>query len=292
MKRFMFVFAIVLIVSLLAACGEGNLPGLPGSGGVAARVNGKEIPMALFQEQMDLVKRSLQEQGTDLNSPDAKAMLAQASADILDQLIIQELINQAAAKQNLTASQTEIAGRVEDIAIQVGGKDQLNELLKKNNLTMTYLERQVRDQLVAEKLFAKITENVAGTAEQVHASHILVATEKEALDILAKIKAGDDFATLARQYSQDPGSSGQGGDLGFFPRGAMVPEFENAAFSLAVGQVSNPVQTAFGFHLIKVLEKDANHPLDPQYLEGLKGEAIDKWISEQRNTAKIEKLVK
>lgn len=289
MKRFMFVFVIALLVSLLAACGGENLPG---SGGAAARVNGKEIPMALLQEQMDLVKRSLQEQGADLNSPDAKAMLAQASADILDQLIAQELINQAAAQQNLTVSQSEIAGRVEDIAIQVGGKDKLDELLKKNSLTMAYLERQVRDQLVAEKLFAKITENVAGTAEQVHASHILVATEKEALDILAQIKTGGDFAALAKQYSQDPGSRDQGGDLGFFPRGAMVPEFENVAFSLAVGQVSNPVQTAFGFHLIKVLEKDANHPLDPQYLEGLKGEAIDKWITEQRNTAQIEKLVK
>ena len=91
-------------------------------------------------------------------------------------------------------------------------------------------------------------------ANQVRASHILVKTEKEANDLLSQIKAGSDFGQLARAHSQCP-SGKSGGDLGYFGRGQMVKEFEIAAFGLEPGQVSQPVKTQFGFHLIKVTEK-------------------------------------
>ena len=88
---------------------------------------------------------------------------------------------------------------------------------------------------------------------QVRASHILVKTEKEANEILEQIKAGKDFAELAKKYSQCP-SGKRGGDLGYFGRGRMVPEFENAAFSTPKGEVSKPVKTQFGYHIIKVTD--------------------------------------
>ncbi len=91
-------------------------------------------------------------------------------------------------------------------------------------------------------------------ASEVKANHILVKTEQEANDLLNKMNAGDSFEVLAKAYSQCP-SGKKGGDLGFFGRGRMAKEFENAAFNLEVGQVSKPVKTQFGYHLIKVTDK-------------------------------------
>jgi peptidyl-prolyl cis-trans isomerase C len=91
-------------------------------------------------------------------------------------------------------------------------------------------------------------------AGEVKASHILVKTEKEANDLLAQINGGKDFAELARLHSQCP-SGKSGGDLGYFTKGRMVKEFEDAAFTLGVGQVSKPVKTQFGYHIIKVTDK-------------------------------------
>lgn len=89
---------------------------------------------------------------------------------------------------------------------------------------------------------------------QVKASHLLVATKEEVEDIQKQIEAGADFAELAQKHSKCP--SGQnGGDLGFFGKGQMVPEFEEAAFSLAVGEMSGPIQTQFGWHLLKVYDQ-------------------------------------
>ncbi len=108
-----------------------------------------------------------------------------------------------------------------------------------------------------------------GTPEQVRARHILIRVEKnasedqwekarqKAVDILKRIRNGEDFATLASEVSEDPGSKAQGGDLGFFQKGRMVPEFEKAAFALKPGEVSDIVKTPFGFHIIKVEEKKA-----------------------------------
>ena len=89
---------------------------------------------------------------------------------------------------------------------------------------------------------------------EVRAEHILVQTEAQAIVLESKIKNGESFEALAKQYSMCP-SGRQGGDLGYFGRGQMVPEFDNAAFNMAIGEVSEPVKTQFGWHIIKVLDK-------------------------------------
>lgn len=97
-------------------------------------------------------------------------------------------------------------------------------------------------------------QNTGGSTMTVRASHILVDTKQEADDLKSRIEKGESFADLAKQYSKCP-SGRSGGDLGYFERGQMVPEFDQAAFSLPVGQVSEPVQTQFGWHLIEVTDK-------------------------------------
>src|SRR5688572_10489172 len=132
------------------------------------------------------------------------------------------------------------------------------------------------------------------TPERVRASHILLntggkdeaAVRKQAEELLAKIKAGADFAELARTYSEDPGSKEKGGDLDFFPRGQMVPEFEASAFALKPGEVSDLIKTQYGFHIIKVAEKQASttQPLETvraQIQQTLASQIADRQITER-----------
>ena len=99
-----------------------------------------------------------------------------------------------------------------------------------------------------------------GDEKEVHARHILVEKEDEAKAILADLKKGGDFAAIAKEKSKDPGSKENGGDLGYFAKDQMVPEFAEAAFKLDKGQLSDPVKTQFGWHVLKVEDK-RNRPV-------------------------------
>jgi len=143
--------------------------------------------------------------------------------------------------------------------------------------------------------------------ERVHASHILfrvtpnasdtekAEARKKAQDVLDQLNKGKDFAELARQYSEDPGSAPNGGDLGFFGRGQMVPAFENAAFAMKPGEVSGIVESDFGYHIIKTLEKksltlDEIKPKMGDFLSDRKvAMAMEQRLKTLRDQAKIEK---
>jgi hypothetical protein len=115
------------------------------------------------------------------------------------------------------------------------------------------------------------------------------ATLALANELRQRILAGEDFATLAAQYSDDPGSGANGGDLGWFARGAMVAPFDDAAFSLPLNQVSEPVKSDFGYHLIEVLEKDANRPKEESALQQERQQAFDTWLKEQEAMPDIQR---
>ncbi|MCB0061770.1 MAG: peptidylprolyl isomerase [Caldilineaceae bacterium] len=108
-------------------------------------------------------------------------------------------------------------------------------------------------------------------------------------EIRQRLLAGEDFATLAQEYSDDTGSGAQGGDLDWFGRGAMVPPFEEAAFSLDVGEISEPIKSQFGYHIIEVLERDENRPKDESTLEQERTQAFQDWLQEQETAATIER---
>ncbi len=187
-------------------------------------------------------------------------------------------------------------------------KKRLETFAKTSGITDKDIRKMVRIQLLREKLQKKIgEEKVPPTAEEVHARHILIAfgpkssgtvTETvtpamaltKAISITMQLKKGADFAELAKKYSDDPGSKDKGGDLGWFPRGVMVKEFEDAAFSLKPGQISDPVKTQYGYHIIQVLAKDPHHPLDKAILQQKRQEAFQKWFEEYKKKAKIKKF--
>jgi parvulin-like peptidyl-prolyl isomerase len=144
--------------------------------------------------------------------------------------------------------------------------------------------------LLRQKLQKAIADAVPTTGEQVHARHILVQTYTETLQIEDDLSKGQDFAALAQQYSTDTGSKDVGGDLGWFPRGVMDKTFEDAAFSLAVNQISQPVTTTYGIHIIQVLGHEQNRPLSPSALQQVQSNAFNDWLQQTRLNAKIERF--
>ena len=131
-----------------------------------------------------------------------------------------------------------------------------------------------------------VTANVAHEQEQVWARHILVADEATAQSVHTQLLAGADFATLAATFSIDTSNKDTGGDLGWFGKGTMIAEFETAAFALQVGEISQPVQTSAGWHIIQVLGHEVRPLTDTAYKSAVTA-AFNQWLTDQRTSAKI-----
>jgi parvulin-like peptidyl-prolyl isomerase len=149
---------------------------------------------------------------------------------------------------------------------------------------------QVRDlyatNALRQKLFDIITADVPHTQEQVWARHILVADEATAKNVRQRLANGEDFSKVAAEVSTDTGTKDKGGDLGWFGKGAMVPEFETVAFSLKVGEISQPVKSQFGYHIIQALAH-ANVPLDATAYDQAKQTAFNDWLKKLRDEYKV-----
>lgn len=145
------------------------------------------------------------------------------------------------------------------------------------------VEYSFRMQLLREKVMGEVTKDLKPVEAQVWARHILVATEDEAKKVIEELNGEADWSTLATTYSTDTGSKNNGGDLGWFGAGAMVPEFEAAAFALTeVGQVSEPVQSQFGWHIIQLVGK-ADNPIDATRFETVKQNYFADWLDQLRS---------
>jgi parvulin-like peptidyl-prolyl isomerase len=244
--------------------------------------------------------------------------------DVLDNMIDNELVRQEAAKRNIAVTADELQADIEqqfgyirnpptptptpitatvEITVtptpteapitleefQQNYSQYVAALRKNASFSEAGFRRLFESSLLRTKLQDSLAEEVPLSAEQVHARHILVATEDEAKKVLERLQAGEDFAALAKELSQDTSTKDEGGDLGWFPRGQMVTEFEDAAFALQPGQTSDPVQTSYGYHIINVIERDANRPLDETILEQKKASALDDWLATQRQSDAVKR---
>jgi peptidyl-prolyl cis-trans isomerase C len=181
-------------------------------------------------------------------------------------------------------------------------KEQI-ELLVNDFLTIEHIKKEVIDKIkVSEEdmnLYYKSHKNEFTVPEQVKARHILIRVDKSASEedkkkakekaeaLLKQIKKGEDFEKLASEFSEDPGSKKKGGDLGYFSRGKMIKPFEDAAFSLKPGEVSEVVETPFGYHIIKVADKK---PEEVQPFEKVKDEVRNKVFEEFRQ-ARVKEFI-
>ncbi len=145
----------------------------------------------------------------------------------------------------------------------------------------------IESQIYLEKVKQVVTADIESEEEQVWARHILVESEEEAQDVIDQLEDGADFAELAEEVSIDTGSAAQGGDLGWFGRDQMVAPFEEAAFSLEIGEISEPVESDFGWHVIQVLGREVRQ-LPPEMLQQRREQAFQVWLGEQRQAADVE----
>lgn len=145
----------------------------------------------------------------------------------------------------------------------------------------------VRMYLVRKELMNVLSADLAQTQEQIWVRHILVEDELTALEVTDKLAGGKDFVVLAAEYSSDETNKDNGGDLGWFALGMMVQPFEEAAFALEVGEISDPVQTDFGWHILQALGKE-QMPIDEATLENLRNQAFSDWLIEKRLEYELE----
>ena len=204
-------------------------------GQVLAEVNGTAITTEDYKKEVELLP------------PYLKPMTetAEGRKEMIDSMVVRELVMQEAKKAGIDKS-PEVMGRLED--------------LKKRVVIEAYWKQKVEEQAKItdadlQKFYDQNKEKFK-TGDQIKASHILLKTEKEAQDVLAQLKAGGKFEDLARKYSVDPAGA-KGGDLGWFGKGSMIPEFEKVAFALKEGETSGIVKTKFGYHIIKLTGKRA-----------------------------------
>ena len=140
------------------------------------------------------------------------------------------------------------------------------------------LRERFRSYLLMQKLSEKMAADVPTTQEQIWARHILVKEETQAKDVLKRLDQGEDWSAIAAEVSQDTGNKNKGGDLGWFGTGKMVAEFEQAAFSLKVGEISQPVKTSFGYHIIQVIGHE-ERPLSTSDLNTAKQAKFNEWLT-------------
>lgn len=239
---------------------------------VVATVNGVEIKRSEVAQAQRLLPQQYQ-----------KIPFDQIFPSLLDSVI----------DAHLTAADARERGLQNDEAFQKEMQRIERQMLQRSALTLA-----INEAVTAESLKAAYDEMVAASAgdPEIHARHILVASEEEAMEVIAELDKGADFATLAKTKSTGP-SGPNGGDLGYFGRGQMVPAFEKAAFELEKGAYSDkPVKTQFGYHIIMQEDSRAKQPpsfeqAEPQLRNQLSQTAGSAYMAELREAATIEKFL-
>jgi peptidyl-prolyl cis-trans isomerase C len=283
---------ILLIASclVLTGCGQINPEPIPtATVGVptptlepmAAIVNGEGITIAEYQAELD--RYILAANDTGASAP----VGVEPRSLILDELINENLLSQAAYQSGYQIDETEIDTRLTRLADHLGGSQALQDWQNRHGYSDTSLRQSLRKSIAAAWMRDRILADVPLQAQQVHARQILLSDEQTALTIKAQLDAGMDFTELAYQYD-----SVTGGDLGWFPLGYLnFPEVETVAFSLEQGQYSNPVSSSIGWHLILVIEKDPSRELSPDSLLSLQHQALSLWLTQRRSESTIDILI-
>ncbi|MCG2769841.1 MAG: peptidylprolyl isomerase [Chloroflexota bacterium] len=255
-----------------------------------------------------------------------EARLMSISTLTLDEMIEEELVRQEAIRRGLTVTDEEVQLEIESqfgydrdppiptttpitvtvpvtvtpaptVALMTEAEFQESYANYVGNVEeqTTFREEDFRELmrsgLLRQKLSDALGQEVETSGEQVQARHILLGADDKALaeEILERLRAGEDFAELASEYSTDESNKDEGGDLGWFSRGSMVEPFEDAAFALQPGEISDVVETSYGHHIIMLIDRDDDRPFDEDVVEQKRASALQILLNEQMNSPAVER---
>ena len=286
----------VAIVATLGGCPKKGEPGKDGSGGTTsgatgpvARVNGQDIGRSDFEKQMERTRGRFQRAGRQI----APALESRLKENLIRKLVEEELIAQKAKAEGVTLEASEVDAKLAEHKARFGSDKAFQSFLERTQQSEADVKSDLEKNALRDKLFAKLLSGQEPTEadaqkyyeenkdkykqkEQINAQHILFKIDKTTTDAEKKKKLADakkvyaeakkpgaDFGELAKKYSEGP-TAQRGGDLGTFSRGRMVKQFEDVAFAGKPGDILGPVETQFGWHIIKINEKtpEVQRPYD------------------------------
>lgn len=307
-KSFKKSILLILVFTLtlgLVACGKTGED-------VVAIVDGDEISLDVFYKNYEMIKsmyemqlgEGILDEPVDKDEKGQDITLKEKLVDeIIQQLVVEKLILHDADKRDIKIDDKEIDAKVASYIEMMGGQENFDNYLETNKVTVEDFKEDVKKMEIAskhkeavmneikisEKDAKKYFEENKEGLEKVHARHILVETEAEANEVIGKIKAGESFEELAKEKSKDVASAVNGGDLDFFVRGDMNKDFEDVAFALGVGEVSEAIKTDYGYHIIKVEgKKDSFEALKPDVEFIIKEEKYTEALQDLEKKAKVE----
>jgi peptidyl-prolyl cis-trans isomerase C len=297
MKNKFYALALCFILFLLSACNAPlrtptpsatptpsftptstptPVPPTPTPIPMAAWVNGEGITLAEYQTELTRYQAAF---GTDLATGWQKG--------VLQDLIDQNLLAQAAHEKGYTLTETDLQARIDKLAQQTGGAQALTDWMVAHGYSQEDFRLALERSVAAAWMSDQISGAIPWTADQAHARQILLYNSTDANNVLSQLNNGADFATLAYQY--DPAT---GGDLDWFPKGYLTePALESAAFGLEPGKYSDVIETPLGYHILLVIERDAQHPLTSDARMSLQEKALSTWLDERRGQSDIQILV-
>jgi len=258
---------------------------------VIAKVNGEAVTLGEFTQYLSLRLVALGQVNVDWSDPANAANLTSVRTQVRDQLVNMVIIRQEADKLDLELDQEQVDTFSAQIRAQLAGSsndDDWEAFKAQTGIDEATFEQIIRESQLLQALAEEVV--ILEEVAQVEAAHILVADEALAQELLQRATEGEEFGDLAEAYSEDPGSAVDGGRLGWFPEGVMVPEFEAAAFALQPGQISEIVQTDYGYHIIKVSGREVR-ALEPPYDEMARSQTFNAWFARMRTAADIQVLV-
>ncbi len=310
MKFYKYGLALVLILAVaIAVVGCSKEP-------LAGEVNGKNITVAEVDERL---AQMTAQQPDAFSGAQGEQLKQQFRANVLDQLVDMELMLQEADKMGIKITDKAIDAKVKEMMKTYNIKDQkaLEDILKKQKTTVEKFRGEISKLMIIDALGEKVTKGVKvsdkdaedyynthktefATKDQVHVAHILVQKQEEAQKILKDLQGGADFGKLAKQSSIDPGSKDKGGEYPWTDKDKYVPAFGNASWKLEPGQLSQPIKTDYGYHIIKLIGKrpagqrtfeEVKQEIKDKLLSQKKKEEFNKWLNTIRKKATIKKFI-